>query len=119
MTGKKTLSHKQLFYLKHIYLIKILNRNNDIQHMNVPIYSQFQFTTMYLYLFFSPPTLYLLLCDIYLEADSLMPHCALCVNICSSAPISGPFDALIDDGITFNASIKKKQNSGCRKRVEF
>ena len=27
--------------------------------------------------------------------------------ITSAAPISGPFDALIDDGITFNASIKK------------
>ena len=25
----------------------------------------------------------------------------------SAAPISGPFDALIDGGITFNASIKK------------
>ena len=25
----------------------------------------------------------------------------------SAAPISGPFDALIDDDITFNASIKK------------
>ena len=25
----------------------------------------------------------------------------------SAAPISGPFDALIDDGISFNASIKK------------
>ena len=30
------------------------------------------------------------------------------LKICiSAAPISGPFDALIDDGITFNASIKK------------
>ena len=27
----------------------------------------------------------------------------------SAAPISGPFDALIDDGITFNASIKKNK----------
>ena len=25
----------------------------------------------------------------------------------SAAPIGGPFDALIDDGITFNVSIKK------------
>ena len=33
--------------------------------------------------FFSPPTLYLLLCDMYLEADLIMiPHSALCVNIC-------------------------------------
>ena len=27
--------------------------------------------------------------------------------VSSAAPISGPFDALIDDGNTFNASIKK------------
>ena len=27
--------------------------------------------------------------------------------VISAAPISGPFDALIDDGMTFNASIKK------------
>ena len=25
----------------------------------------------------------------------------------TAAPISGPFDALLDDGISFNASIKK------------
>ena len=40
---------------------------------------------------FYPPTLYQFLCDIYLEADSwqvtltdgaVMPHCALCANIC-------------------------------------
>ena len=30
----------------------------------------------------------------------------------SAAPISGPFDALIDDGITFNASIKKPKKKG-------
>ena len=29
------------------------------------------------------------------------------VVLISAAPISGPFEALIDDGITFNASIKK------------
>ena len=27
----------------------------------------------------------------------------------SAAPISGPFDAVIDDGITFDASIKKAE----------
>ena len=36
----------------------------------------------------------------------------LCLSprqISSAAPISGPFNALIDDGITFNASIKKNK----------
>ena len=45
--------------------------------------------------------------------EGCMPDvCNMTVVILSAAPISGPFDALIDDGITFNASIKN-QNSGC------